>query len=177
MKYSHWPLSRCVRLASGGGADIQIILVNINRILFRLILQIASSFITEIQHSWAYLLHKPLMFSGEWMVWNSLILVTLPSTLSSLSSGHDLVILAGLLSISYIMWVITPQHTFIMSQVNMSVSRYLCLVHYTGAVPAEFYSIKSRPGYKSYQQRVNMFIPGPRRQEGGMKRWIILKSK
>ena len=57
-----------------------------------------------------------------------------------------------------------------MSQVNMSVSRYLCLVHYTGAVPAEFYSIKSRPGYKSYQQRVNMFIPGPRRQEGGMKR-------
>ena len=37
------------------------------------------------------------------MVWNSLILVTLPSTLSSLSSGLDLVILAGLLSISYIM--------------------------------------------------------------------------
>ena len=44
------------------------------------------------------------------------------------------------------------------------VTRWLCLVHYTGAFPAEFYSVKSRPGYKSYQSRVNMFMPGPRRE-------------
>merc|ERR1711971_986348 len=41
---------------------------------------------------------------------------------------------------------------------------YQCLVNYTGAVPAEFYSIKKRPAYADYQRRVNMFFPGPRRE-------------
>ena len=46
---------------------------------------------------------------------------------------------------------------------SLSYVMYQCLVHYTGAAPAEYYSLKSRPGYRSYQQRVNMFIPGPAR--------------
>ena len=50
---------------------------------------------------WQYCRHPN--YFGEWMVWNSLILITLPSHLSSLSSGLDFVVLAGLLSISYIM--------------------------------------------------------------------------
>ena len=40
---------------------------------------------------------------------------------------------------------------------------YSTLVHYTGAVPAEFYSRRKRPAYADYQARVNRFFPGPRR--------------
>ena len=56
---------------------------------------------------------------------------------------------------------------------------YSCLVYYTGAVPAEHYSVKKRPvragsatpmicgltqEYLAYQKRVNMFFPGPRKE-------------
>ncbi|MGB3596378.1 MAG: hypothetical protein WBA27_05165, partial [Pseudomonas neustonica] len=40
---------------------------------------------------------------------------------------------------------------------------YTTLVYYTGAVPAEYYSVKKRPEYKDYQQRTNRFFPGPRK--------------
>jgi steroid 5-alpha reductase family enzyme len=45
----------------------------------------------------------------------------------------------------------------------LSVSRfmYTTLVRYTGAVPAEFYSVQKRPEYKTYQETTNMFFPGP----------------
>ena len=43
----------------------------------------------------------------------------------------------------------------------VSYSMYDCLVYYTGATPAEFYSVKSRPRYAEYQKSVNMFFPGP----------------
>ena len=46
---------------------------------------------------------------------------------------------------------------------SLSYVIYQFLVNLTGAVPSEYYSLKSRPGYRSYQQRVNMFIPGPAR--------------
>lgn len=38
---------------------------------------------------------------------------------------------------------------------------YTTLVHYTGAVPAEYYSVKKRPGHKAYQMETNRFFPGP----------------
>ena len=47
---------------------------------------------------------------------------------------------------------------------SISYVMYQCLVHYTGATPAEYFSSKSRPGYAQYQARVNMFIPGPPKQ-------------
>ena len=36
---------------------------------------------------------------------------------------------------------------------------YLSLVYLTGAIPSEYYSLKKRPEYKNYKERVNMFFP------------------
>ena len=41
---------------------------------------------------------------------------------------------------------------------------YQCLVNYTGARPAEYYSEQKRPAYKKYKETVNMFFPGPRKE-------------
>jgi len=44
---------------------------------------------------------------------------------------------------------------------GVSYGMYSCLTSYTGAVPAEYYSLQKRPAYKAYQAAVNMFVPGP----------------
>jgi steroid 5-alpha reductase family enzyme len=41
---------------------------------------------------------------------------------------------------------------------------YTTLVHYTGARPAEHYSVQKRPQYRAYQQVTNRFFPGPCRE-------------
>ena len=41
---------------------------------------------------------------------------------------------------------------------------YQCLVNYTGAKPAEYYTVQKRPDYANYQKMVNMFVPGPRKE-------------
>merc|ERR1712130_505523 len=101
---------------------------------------------------WRYSRH-PNYFC-EWMVWCSLALSSLPSLLAFCSAQQELLITkvglsGGLLFVVHAM--------------------YQCLVNYTGAVPAEFYSIKKRPvgcankkilAYAEYQKRVNMFFPG-----------------
>jgi steroid 5-alpha reductase family enzyme len=38
---------------------------------------------------------------------------------------------------------------------------YITLVYATGAIPSEHFSVQKRSGYKDYQQRTNMFFPGP----------------
>ena len=48
--------------------------------------------------------------------------------------------------------------------VFVSYAMYQCLVNYTGAAPAEFYSAQKRPDYARYQKMVNMFVPGPRKE-------------
>jgi steroid 5-alpha reductase family enzyme len=40
------------------------------------------------------------------------------------------------------------------------------LVHYSGAVPAEFYSRQKRPGYADYQRRVPRFFPWSKADAG-----------
>ena len=93
---------------------------------------------------WRYSRHPNYFF--EWMIWNALILSSVPSFIS-LYQREPFWIWAlvglGLLYISRIM--------------------YTTLVYYTGAVPAEYYSVQKRPGYASYQRRTNMFFPGPRK--------------
>jgi steroid 5-alpha reductase family enzyme len=36
---------------------------------------------------------------------------------------------------------------------------YITLVHLTGAIPAEYYSVQKRTEYKEYQEKTNMFFP------------------
>lgn len=38
---------------------------------------------------------------------------------------------------------------------------YDCLVHWTGAGPAEHFSVKKRPSYSEYQSHVRCFFPFP----------------
>jgi len=91
-------------------------------------------------------------YFGEWCVWNSLILMSLPSLLAIATEQYGLpptdhtqhlvlctVLALGLAFLSYLM--------------------YFCLVHYTGARPAEHFSLKKRPAYAEYQRTTNMFFP------------------
>ena len=94
---------------------------------------------------WRYSRHPN--YFGEWMVWNGLILMALPSLgflYRTESMPIAVLVTAGLLFITRIM--------------------YLTLVYLTGAKPSEFYSVQRRPEYADYQRRTNIFFPGPSRQ-------------
>ncbi|MEM6633103.1 MAG: DUF1295 domain-containing protein [Bacteroidota bacterium] len=91
---------------------------------------------------WKYTRHPN--YFAEWMVWNALVIATVPSWLALRSSEHVLIWIllgVGLLFISRIM--------------------YTTLVYFTGAKPAEYFSLQKRPDYQAYTERVNMFFPGP----------------
>lgn len=93
---------------------------------------------------WRYSRHPN--YFGEWMVWNGLILMALPSIVPLYRTepvAIAILVTAGLLFVTRIM--------------------YVTLVYYTGAKPSEFYSIQKRPEYADYQRRTNIFFPGPRR--------------
>jgi steroid 5-alpha reductase family enzyme len=95
---------------------------------------------------WKYTRH-PNYFS-EWMVWNALIVSSIPSLNQYFISEDTLIgfgLLASLLYISRIM--------------------YTTLVYYTGAIPSEYYSVQKRPYYKKYQETTNMFFPGILKKE------------
>lgn len=93
---------------------------------------------------WRYSRHPNYFF--EWMVWNGLILMAIPSLphlFATESRPIATLLTAALFFVSHIM--------------------YRTLVHYTGAKPSEYYSVQKRPGYAAYQQTTNRFFPGPRR--------------
>ena len=88
---------------------------------------------------WKYTRHPNYFF--EWMVWNGVILYSIPSLLNiyTLSQFNKLIIVGCLLYASKLM--------------------YDTLVYKTGAVPSEYFSLIKRPNYKEYQQRTNQFFP------------------
>jgi steroid 5-alpha reductase family enzyme len=90
---------------------------------------------------WRYSRHPN--YFAEWMVWNGLILMALPS-LPHLFRIESVVV-AGLLTAGL----------FFVSRIM-----YVTLVYYTGAKPSEFYSVRKRPDYAAYQKRTNIFFPG-----------------
>ena len=95
---------------------------------------------------WNYTRHPN--YFGEWMVWTSLVITSIPSLLAMWNTEEENVLIKIILSIGLFL---------------VSYSMYDCLVYYTGAIPAEFYSVKSRPKYADYQKSVNMFFPGPQK--------------
>ena len=87
---------------------------------------------------WRYCRHPN--YFGEWMVWNSIILIALPSIFRlNLDIASTLCLLIITSSISGAMW--------------------FCLTIWTGAKPAEYFSVQHRPDYKLYQETTNMMIP------------------
>ena len=90
---------------------------------------------------WKYSRHPN--YFAEWMVWNALILSSVPSLLYLLPYEESLLWIGLLASLIYISRIM-----------------YTTLVYYTGAIPSEYYSLKKRPDYKKHQETTNMFFPG-----------------
>jgi len=91
---------------------------------------------------WKFSRH-PNYFS-EWMVWNALVLASIPSWIALYKVE------------SIVAWLLLGGGLMFVSNIM-----YTTLVYYTGAVPSEYFSVQKRPEYKAYQQSTNMFFPGP----------------
>ncbi len=90
---------------------------------------------------WKYTRHPN--YFAEWMVWNGLIITSIPSYISL----FDLEALW--------LWIMIGVALLYTSRIM-----YITLVYLTGAVPSEHYSAQKRPAYKAYQQSTNIFFPG-----------------
>ncbi len=91
---------------------------------------------------WRYSRHPN--YFAEWMVWNGLVIAALPSWFA-LREAEPLLI-----------WLLLGLCLLMVSR-----TMYVTLVHYTGAKPAEHFSLQKRPEYHAYQQQTNRFFPGP----------------
>jgi len=90
---------------------------------------------------WKYTRHPN--YFAEWMVWNGLIIASIPSFLALFES--EVLWIWALIGIALL---------------YTSRIMYITLVYLTGAVPSEYYSAQKRPAYKAYQQSTNIFFPG-----------------
>ena len=77
------------------------------------------------------------------MVWNGLVIAAIPSWIALYE--RESLLIWGLLAVGLVF---------------TSRFMYTTLVYYTGAVPAEHYSVLKRPAYKDYQASTNIFFPG-----------------
>ena len=89
---------------------------------------------------WAWSRHPNYCF--EWCGWACFSLAAAPSAARRVVGGGPLAALAAAALL------LSPLRLF-----------YDCLVHWTGAAPAEAASVKKRPGYAAYQKRVNVLFP------------------
>ena len=93
---------------------------------------------------WKYTRHPN--YFAEWMVWNCLIIASIPSYISLFDSE------------ALWLWIMIGVALLYTSRIM-----YITLVYLTGAVPSEYYSAQKRPAYKAYQQSTNIFFPGPKK--------------
>jgi len=91
---------------------------------------------------WKYTRHPN--YFAEWMVWNGLIIASILSWILLYETE------------SMMLWILLGLGLLFTSRMM-----YTTLVYHTGAIPSEYYSLKKRPEYKSYQQTTNIFFPGP----------------
>jgi steroid 5-alpha reductase family enzyme len=91
---------------------------------------------------WKYTRHPN--YFAEWMVWNGLIIASIPSFIALFESE--------------VLWIWT-----LIGIALLYTSRimYITLVYLTGAVPSEYFSAQKRPSYKAYKRSTNIFFPGP----------------
>lgn len=89
---------------------------------------------------WRFSRH-PNYFS-EWLVWCGLAIAATPSLIHLMSDIS--LFTAGILALAL---------------VGVCFTMYACLVHLTGAKPAEYYSVRKRPDYAAYQQTTSKFFP------------------
>ena len=99
---------------------------------------------------WKYSRHPN--YFAEWMVWNGLVVVALPSWLALKDIQSEIFND----QVDQILWLLLGAGLIYVSRMM-----YLTLVYGTGAIPAEHYSVQKRPGYKDYQKTTNRFFPGP----------------
>ena len=93
---------------------------------------------------WKYTRHPN--YFAEWMVWNGLIIASIPSYISLFDSE------------ALWLWIMIGVALLYTSKIM-----YISLVYLTGAIPSEYYSAQKRPAYKAYQQSTNIFFPGPKK--------------
>jgi steroid 5-alpha reductase family enzyme len=99
---------------------------------------------------WKYSRHPN--YFAEWMVWNGLVVMALPSWLALKDIQSEIFND----QVDQILWLLLGAGLIYVSRMM-----YLTLVYGTGAIPAEHYSVQKRPGYKDYQKTTNRFFPGP----------------
>ena len=87
-------------------------------------------------------------YFGEWMVWVALAIASLPALQKLVGTDKE-----GKQEST------VSRVCAILSLLSVPTSMYICLVHWTGAIPAEHYSVKSRPAYADYIKQVNRFFP------------------
>ena len=93
---------------------------------------------------WKYTRHPN--YFAEWMVWNGLIIASIPSWILLYNTE------------SMTIWILLGLGLLFTSRMM-----YTTLVYHTGAIPSEYYSAQKRPAYKAYQQSTNIFFPGPKK--------------
>ena len=93
---------------------------------------------------WRYTRHPN--YFAEWMVWNGLIIASVPSYIALFDSEV------------FWLWIFIGIALLYTSRIM-----YITLVYLTGAIPSEYYSAQKRPAYKAYQQSTNIFFPGPKK--------------
>jgi steroid 5-alpha reductase family enzyme len=97
---------------------------------------------------WRYSRHPN--YFAEWLVWTGLVIAAVPSWWALNASESSAV------------WIILG-----LGALAASAMMYTTLVYLTGAVPAEYFSVRKRPEYAEYQQRTNRFFPWlPKRADG-----------
>ena len=93
---------------------------------------------------WKYTRHPN--YFAEWMVWNGLIIASIPSWILLYNAE------------SVTIWILLGLGLLFTSRMM-----YTTLVYHTGAIPSEYYSLKKRPEYKAYQDTTNIFFPGSKK--------------